>query len=173
MIKFDHQTQFVTITCLNWKPFLKNDYHKQIIVEALQRRIAKDEISIYCYVIMPNHMHFLWQLHDGIIREDFQRDFLKFTARSILAFMKMNDDELHQDTIVQTSDRKHQVWERNALRIDIYSEKVFQQKMTYIHKNPFAKRWKLARFPEDYKYSSARYYQQGIDTCGIVTDYRG
>jgi REP element-mobilizing transposase RayT len=129
MIKFDHQTQFVTITCLNWKPFLQNDYHKQIIVEALKCRVAKDEISIYCYVIMPNHMHFLWQLHDGIIREDFQRDFLKFTARSILKFMKMNDDPLHCDTIVQTSDRKHQVWERNALRVDIFSEKVFRQKM--------------------------------------------
>lgn len=87
--------------------------------------------------------------------------------------MKMNDDELHQDTIVQTSDRKHQVWERNALRIDIYSEKVFQQKMTYIHNNPIAERWKLGRLPEDYRYSSARYYQQGIDTCGIVTDYPG
>ena len=89
MILFDHHTQFITITNLNWLPVLQNDYHKQIIIEALQHRVNLNQVSIYAFVIMPNHMHFLWQLHDNINKVVFQRDLLKFTARSILKFMLM------------------------------------------------------------------------------------
>jgi REP element-mobilizing transposase RayT len=57
MIRFDHYTQFVTITNLNWLPILQNDYHKQIIIEALKHRVDKNHVRIYAFVIMPNHMH--------------------------------------------------------------------------------------------------------------------
>ncbi len=94
MIMFGHHTQFVTITNLNWLPVLQNDYHKDIVIEALKSRVEKKQVSIYAFVIMPNHFHVIWQLHDGVKKSDFQRDLLKFTARSILKFMKMNDDPL-------------------------------------------------------------------------------
>ena len=173
MIRFDHYTQFVTITNLNWLPLLQNDYHKQIIIEALQNRVVKKQVSIYAFVVMPNHMHFIWQLHDGIIREDFQRDFLKFTARSILNFMRMNDDPLLTGLKVKAPDRKFQVWERNSLSIDIYSEKVLVQKLNYIHANPVHPKWKLADLPENYQYSSAQFYETGVDEFNILTHFRG
>ena len=94
MIRFDHHAQFITVTNLNWLPVLQNDYHKQILIEALKHRVSKQEVSIYAFVIMPNHFHVIWQLHDGINKAAFQRDLLKFTARSILKFMLMNDDPL-------------------------------------------------------------------------------
>ena len=84
MIRFDHHTQFITVTNLNWLLVLQNDYHKQILLEALKRRVDLKQVSIYAFVIMPNHFHALWQLHDGINKMEFQRDLLKFTARSIL-----------------------------------------------------------------------------------------
>lgn len=173
MILFNHYTQFITITNLNWLPVLKNDSHKQIIIEALKNRITKNQVSIYAFVIMPNHLHIIWQLHNGIIREDFQRDFLKFTARSILGFMKMNDDPILKSLIVNTTDRHYQVWERNSLSIDIYSEKVFFQKFNYLHNNPIKPKCKLADLPENYRYSSARYYETGVDEFGVMTHYRG
>ena len=94
MIRFDHYTQFITVTNLNWLPVLQNDYHKQILIEAFQHRVVLKQVSIYAFVIMPNHFHAIWQLHDGINKVSFQRDLLKFTARSILKFMMMNDDPL-------------------------------------------------------------------------------
>ena len=173
MIRFDHYPQFVTITNYNWLPMLKNDYHKDIVIEALRKRVDSQQINIYAFVIMPNHMHLIWQLHDGINKADFQRDLLKFTSRSILWFMRMNNDSLLPLLEVNGVDRKFQVWKRNSLSIDLFTEKVFIQKLNYIHMNPIKEKWQLAALPEDYKYSSAGFYENGVDSFGIITHYKG
>lgn len=173
MIRFDHYPQFVTITNHNWLHILKNDYHKDIIIEALKKRVDNQQVSIYAFVIMPNHMHLIWQLHDGIDKSDFQRDFLKFTARSLLWFMRMNNDPNLSLLNVKAVDRKFQVWKRNSLSIDLYSENVLIQKLNYIHQNPIQMKWSLAKLPELYKYSSAIFYEKGIDPFKILTHYKG
>ena len=77
--------------------------------------------------------------------------------------MRMNDDPLLLQLQVKAADRQQQVWERNSLKIAIWTEKVFLQKMNYIHNNPVQPKWKLAEVPQDYKYSSASFYETGID----------
>ena len=171
MILFDHYTRFITITNLNWNQVLANDYHKQIVLEALIRRVALKQVTIYAFVIMPNHFHALWHLHDGIDATAFSRDFLKFTARSILSFMRMNDDPLLANLQVNAADRRQQVWERNTLEVEMWNEKVFIQKLNYIHNNPLQPKWKLAILPENYKYSSASFYEKGIDDWDFLTHY--
>ena len=172
MIRFGHHVQFVTITNLNWLPVLEKEAHKEIIAEAIKHRVEKKEVSVYAFVIMPNHLHIIWQLHDGVIKTDFQRDFLKFTARSILNFMKMNDDPMLNQLLVNDADRKYQVWERNSLSIDLYTEKVFIQKLEYIHNNPLQHKWQLALLPGDYKWSSAAFYQKGTHEFDFLTNFR-
>ena len=54
----------------------------------------------------------------------------------------------------------------NALSIELFSEKFFVQKINYIHDNPV--KAVLCIFPEDYKYSSASYYNGGVDYFGIM-----
>jgi putative transposase len=171
MIRFDHYPHFVTITNLNWQPVLREDYHKQILIEALQRRVQLKEVTIYGYVIMPNHFHALWQLHDGVDKSVFQRDLLKFTARSILKFMTMHDDPLLEKLTVNASDRQKQVWERNSLSVDIWTEAVFMQKLNYIHNNPLQEKWKLAETSAAYRYSSAAFYESGIDEFCFLQHY--
>ena len=173
MIRFDHHAQFITVTNLNWLPVLTNDYHKQILLEALEHRVLLQQVSIYALVIMPNHFHAIWQLHDGINRVAFQRDLLKFTARSILKFMFMNDNPLLKQLEVHAADRQYQVWKRNSLSIDLWNEKVFIQKLNYIHNNPVQSKWKLAATPAEYQYSSARFYETGIDEFGFLQHYKG
>ncbi len=173
MIRFDHYTRFITVTNLNWLHLLENEYHKQILIEALKRRVELEQVTVYAFVIMPNHFHALWQLHDNIDETVFQRDLLKFTARSILYFMRMNDDPLLSQLQVKAADRRQQVWERNSLRIDIWNEKIFLQKMNYIHNNPVHPKWKLAEVSQDYKYSSASFYETGKDAFEFLTHYLG
>jgi putative transposase len=172
VIRFDHHAQFITITNLNWLRVLENDSHKEIMIEAMRRRVQNVEVTIYGFVIMPNHLHIIWQLHDGIIKKNFQRDFLKFTARSILNFMRMNDDTLLPELLVNDVDRMYQVWERNSLSIDLYTEEVFIQKMEYIHNNPIQPKWKLAMLPEEYHWSSASFYLTGITAFDFLTHFR-
>ena len=171
MICFDHLPQFVTVTNLNWLPVLENDYHKEILIEALRKRCLEEQVTIYAFVIMPNHFHAIWQLHDGIIKANFQRDLLKFTSRSLLNFMKMNDHPLLHKLKVKAADRNYQVWERNALSVDLFSENVFLQKLDYLHNNPLQPQWQLATVPEAYRWSSASFYETGKSEFDFLTHY--
>ncbi|WP_307527875.1 hypothetical protein [Pedobacter sp. W3I1] len=47
-----------------------------------------------------------------------------------------------------------------------------EQKLDYIHNNPLQERWRLAENAEDYYWSSAKFYQTGIDDFNVLTDYR-
>src|SRR6266496_5606574 len=159
MYRFQHHAQFFTATNLNWLHVLQNDYHKQILLEALKHRVDKNEVTIYAFVIMPNHFRAIWQIHDGFEREDFRGNLLKFTARSILKFMKMNDDKLFEQLFVKSKDRNYQIWERNSLSIDLFTEQVFLQKLEYIHNNPVQSKWQLANFLQQYKFNRAKFYE--------------
>jgi len=48
---------------------------------------------------------------------------------------------------------------------------VFEQKLNYIHYNPVSAG--MCANPEDYYYSSARFYYDGIDSFGMLTHYSG
>ena len=119
---------------------------------------------------MPNHLHLIWQIQPGHEREEVQRDFLKYTAQKIRFDLLENNSELLKEFEVVASDRKYQFWERNALSVEIWSEKVFLQKLKYIHANPV--RARLCNYPLQYKYSSASFYHTGIDNWGFLTHIR-
>jgi REP element-mobilizing transposase RayT len=172
MIRFDHYLQFITITNLNWLPVLENEHHKAILIEALQPRTLLEQVSIYAFVIMPNHFHAIWHLHDGINKSAFQRDLLKFTASRILKHMLKNKNPLIEQLRVNAADREYQVWERNSLSIDIHSRSLFQQKLEYIHHNPLQPKWNLASVPEEYYFSSASFYETGEDKFGFLKHYK-
>jgi putative transposase len=82
-----------------------------------------------------------------------------------------NNPELLKEFEVVASDRKYQFWERNTLSIDIYSRGTFLQKLHYIHRNPVHERWRLSAVPEGYHYSSALFYETGVDNWGFLTHY--
>ncbi len=116
---------------------------------------------------MPNHIHIVWQMQAGIRRENVQRDFLKFTSQRIKDRLKLNEPDLLSQLLVNAKDREYQLWERNPLSVDLWSEKVMMQKIRYIHENPV--RAGLCSFPIEYKYSSALFYHTGIDNWGFLT----
>ena len=68
-------------------------------------------------------------------------------------------------------DRKYQFWERNPLSIDLFAKEIFIQKMEYIHYNPVAAG--LCLYPEDHKYSSAKFYKNDTDEFGFLTHWMG
>jgi putative transposase len=68
---------------------------------------------------------------------------------------------------VNAKDRTYQFWERNPLGIELYTHAVFMQKLEYIHWNPV--RAGICSLPEEYYFSSAKFYHTGIDDFGILT----
>lgn len=165
-------TQFFTATILNWIPLLENDAIKDIIVAALSHRVRLKQVRVNGFVIMPNHMHLIWYINPKIERADFQRDFLKYISKQIILYLNEHGlkDYLFPH-IVNAPDRVLQIWERNALSVDIYSSDVFRQKLNYIHNNPLQEKWQLSALPEAYRYSSAGFYLDGVDEFGIMSSF--
>jgi len=149
--------QFFTATNLEWKRLLKPDKYKDIVLNSLCFLVKKKRIILYAFVIMENHIHLIWQMQPGIKPADVQRDFLKYTAQKIKKDLRENHPQVLSRFKVKTKDRSYQFWERNALSIELSTEKVFQQKLNYIHNNPVMAG--LCTLPEQYRYSSASLYE--------------
>ncbi len=164
---------FFTATILEWKHLLRPDKYKLMIVESLKFLVQHDRASVYGFVIMPNHLHLLWRMQEPHLREHVQRDFLKFTAQRLKFDLEKNHPQVLEKFYVGAKDRKYQVWERNPLSVYCYTSVVLMQKLHYIHHNPVQEKWKLATLPEEYAFSSARFYAGQPDSFDFLTHLQG
>jgi putative transposase len=154
----EHANYF-TATCFEWKPILKDDRFKQIIVDSLQYLSTHERVNVYAFAIMNNHIHLIWQMLGDHTPEDVQRDFLRFTSQQIIKVLRNENSDLLEELIVNARDRKHQVWERKAFSMPVYEDKFLFQKLEYIHNNPVVAGY--CEHPADYRYSSAAFYLRG------------
>lgn len=161
--------EFITVTANDWLPVLSRDIDKRIILDSLQFLVSAQRIKVNAFVLMDTHFHLIWQVLGDHKREDVQRDFLRFTSQQILKQLRNEKSELLPKLEVNAKDRKYQVWQRNSLGIELRSAKVFLQKLEYIHHNPV--KASLCKLPEDYQYSSARFYELNINDWDFLTHY--
>ena len=120
---------------------------------------------------MPNYIHLLWRILEGHALKDVQRDFLKFTAQQLKFRLIDSNSSMLVHFKKAGSDRQYQFWQRNSYNRKIYNRLVFEQKLDYIHLNPVQRKWQLANQPEDYLFSSAKYYLHNIDKWGFISHY--
>ena len=71
------------------------------------------------------------------------------------------------------ANKKHEIWQRDSVSIEIYSRSVAEQKLNYIHFNPVSGKWQLAKDDLGYYYSSARFYEIGKDEFGFLKSLYG
>ena len=172
LINSDHYPQFFTATILEWKHLLKKDEFKQIIVDSLLFLKTEGSIVVNAFVIMPNYFHLIWQIQDGYKQDKIQMRFLKYTAQQIKFRLIDTNDKMLNNFFVDATDREYQFWHRKPLSIDLWTQEVFIQKLIYIHNNPIKDPWNLVQYPEEYKYSSAKFYESGIDNFNLLTHYK-
>jgi len=162
---------FFTSTILNWQNLLSENYNRDIVMNALQYLVKNNKVKLYAYVIMPNHIHLLLQpLNEQTKNENLQHSLLSYTAHQFKKFAIENGIDLKAYE-VKDSDRQYQFWERNPLSIEIYSKEVAEQKLNYIHNNPWHEKWKLFSSSITQSYSSEMFYQKGIDEHNMLTHY--
>lgn len=166
------EVYFWTDTIKDWNTLLINDTYKNIIIECWQNLVKRNKIKIYAFVIMPNHVHVIWEMIDVNGKEMPYASFNKYTAHQFLDHLHKTNPELVKRYQEITPEREHRFWQRDALAIWLDSKPKAEQKIDYIHLNPLQEHWNLAVKPEDYKWSSAQFYEKGVDEFGIITDYR-
>jgi putative transposase len=166
-----NEAYFWTITINQWRPLLKSDENKMAIIKSLQWLCGNQLIQLYGYVIMPNHIHLLWNQLKMNGKEFPKNSFEKFTAKFFVKKMQQQNDMELQKYFVTAVDRQYNIWQRDPLAIRVFSREMAEQKLEYIHYNPLQEHWALCASPEDYRFSSAAFYANGIDEFNIITHY--
>lgn len=163
---------FWTISIRNWIHLLNEDVYKEIIISSLKWLCDKKIVEIYGYVIMPNHIHLLWQQLAMNGKEFPKNSFEKFTSHQFQKKLAADDAEKLRLFSVSASDRKYNFWQRDPLAIHVFNKEVAEQKLNYTHYNPLQEHWSLCTIPEDYRFSSAAFYESGQDEFRILTHYK-
>ena len=163
---------FFTATIFKQKKFLQPHKYKQIILDSLKYLVEEKKIKVYAFVIMPNHIHLLWKINAPYLPENVQRDFLKFTGQAMYRDLLKNHKDILALFRVDLKDRKYQFWQRNSLTTFLYSRKIIEQKLDYIHNNPVQGKWELAESLDKYPYSSYNFYEfDDVTTYPFLTHY--
>jgi putative transposase len=144
---------YTTSTILAWQSLFEKEDNIQFLYDAWQFLKDDRRILLYSFVIMPNHIHWLYETRDPFKNEQIKHTFHSFTAKKLLQGMNDTERELFR---VGQKNREFQVWKANSLSVEIFSQKFFDQKMTYIHLNP--SRAGLIQDNESYEPSSCQSY---------------
>lgn len=163
------EVYFWTATMKDWKTLLFNQEYKTIIIDTLKELVARKKIEVYAFVIMPNHIHLVWKMIALNGKEMPYASFNKFTAHQFQKLLRINNPKLLASFEVLDIERKYRFWQRDSLAILMDCDEKLFQKIDYLHTNPLQERWNLVQCPEDYYWSSAKFYKTGVDDFGFLT----
>ena len=164
-----HQLYFWTATINGWKHLLAEDSMKMEIIQSLQWLKARELISVYAFVIMPNHVHLVQQLHASNGKESAKGSLLKFTAHRFRRILLDTNPTILADYKSDASNKAHEFWQPDSQAFPLYSWAIINQKIDYIHNNPVNGKWQLASTADAYRFSSVNFYQSGVDEFGFLT----
>ncbi len=109
---------YATFTVLYWQKIFANEKNISIILDTLSFLSKNKPIQIFGFVVMPNHIHLMYQTQEKFNDGIFNHSFKSFTSKEI--FNSMHPDE-KINFLVDKGDRKYQLWKSHSLSVDIFS----------------------------------------------------
>ncbi|WP_439696972.1 transposase [Mucilaginibacter sp. AW1-7] len=165
---------FATFTVVRWIDVLTRRAYKDIIVESLKYCIKHKGLQLHGWVIMSNHVHLIISTNDKPM-QDILRDVKRHTSKAITKAIIENVQESRREWMLWFFEREgksnpnnenYQFWQQGNHPIEIYTNKVLDQKLDYIHNNPVTAGW--VDEPHHFLYSSARDYAGGKGLIDII-----
>jgi putative transposase len=160
---------FVTTTAEKHIHIFKRESIIRIILDSLHFLRTSGRMELFAFVIMPNHIHLIGKFSKEHSLSDGMRDFKRHTARQIIRQLMVEEkiEKLEMlQSLNQDNRQEYKVWEDGYDARDIFSQDFLSQKMEYIHYNPCQPQWNLASTPEEYPWSSARFY--ALDKPAVI-----
>jgi len=160
-----NEIYYITFTIANWQNIFTTAKYRQLIYRWFDYNKNKYNNKIHGYVIMPNHVHILIYISDK--SPDISKliqNAKRFMAYTIVNYLKADKKISLLEKFKLSPNQKNAKYKIFQSRYDsllIQTQKMFLQKLNYIHNNPCQPKWNLADRPEEYKYSSAKNYILG------------
>lgn len=153
---------FVSFAVVNWLDVFTRNKYKDILLESLTFCQQNKGMEIISWCIMTNHVHLIFRSGKGEKPELLLGDFKRFTSRAIVKCIQENNRESRREILLNEFKKaakkssnvtNYQFWRHDNKPIELWSNKVINEKIAYIHNNPVESG--LVFKPEDYVYSSA------------------
>ena len=157
---------FISFATVYWLDVFTRQVYFNVLEESIAYCRKEKGMEVFAYCFMPSHVHLIFRSSSedpsGLIR-----DFKGYTARKLIKTIEENPQESRKEWLLWMMERagkkksnvkQHQLWQQHNKPIELWSDKVIQQKIDYIHSNPVESGF--VTDPVDWKYSSARNYQE-------------
>lgn len=146
---------FISFAVKDWVDVFTRNEYKDILVESLSYCQKHKGLKIFAWCIMPNHVHLIIRSKDGFLLQNILRDFKRHMSKKIVEAIKENPQESRKKWLLEKFVTKDGIsfWATGNHPIELWSNKVIDQKLNYLHENPVEER--LVFQAEHYVYSSA------------------
>jgi REP element-mobilizing transposase RayT len=157
---------FISFAVVEWLDVFTRSEYKDILIDSLHYCQKSKGMEVFAWCIMTNHVHLIFRSENKQKPELLLGDFKRFTSKAIVAAIKNNSRESNNEYLLEqflkagsksSNVKEYQFWQHDNKPIELWSNKVFDEKINYIHNNPVEAG--LVSYPEDYVYSSARAYR--------------
>ena len=165
---------FVTATIVGWKQLLLQREFQTIVLGSLKWLRREGRIELFAFVVMPHHVHFICRPTGDRTISRVVQVFGSFTAHEFLRVLRSNADKKLVAYFQRWAQKKrgkarHQFWQQIQAR-NIFTARILDQKLEYLHNNPTAKGWQLVENRWEYDLSSACFYDKGIEPVIPIDD---
>lgn len=151
---------FLTVVTHERRPLFSMPANVDCLRQAVGQVRRERPFEIVAAVVVPDHLHFLWELPQG------DKDFSTRVGRMKALFTRSMPEKLNSASHQSASRRKHRdsgIWQRRFWEHTIRDERDFEKHMNYIHYNPV--KHGLAGCPHDWPYSSfQKWVEKGVYT---------
>jgi REP element-mobilizing transposase RayT len=152
----------MTMGAVRRAPVFRRDVIKRILVDSLNTGRILAQYELFAFVIMPNHTHIIVRCLGEYTPGDIVREFKKATSNLILRQFEAEGNQAALEFCASCVEREgkqaYAVWQDEYQAKNIFSAAFLRQKIDYVHNNPVQPHWALVDRPEDYLWSSARFY---------------
>ena len=153
---------FVTLAAVQRRHLFKREIVRRLLIDCLDCLRLRGRLKLYAFVLMPNHFHLIVQCTAEDPLADVLRDLKKYIAERVIRHYRVARNQQVLDYLASavpyTSKQRYKVWEDGYDARDVFSPDFLRQKMTHVHNNPCQPHSALAEHPEEYVWSSARFY---------------
>ena len=158
LISHDSPVLYITLVTNHRLPVFRTAELRELVCRAINEARTTGGFLLFGYVIMIDHVHVLTSKPTTTCNV---LPVLKgLTARRVIDYLKENNYAGSLRKLEhQTRDRnyRYSLWQTEKNVFEIFSEKIFMEKLNYIHQNPV--RAGLAERAIDWRWSSARIWQ--------------
>jgi putative transposase len=170
----DSKAYFITFTIVHWIELFSNEDFARIIIDSIRFCQQNKGLELYAYCIMPSHVHLIGRSKDRKINEVI-RDIKKFTSVQIIKLIKESNvfvkylPVFYCESARRKRNEKYKVWQDGYHPIEMFSKRIFVQKLNYIHNNPVEAG--IVNKPVEYKFSSAQNYAGLEGVLDVICEY--